>query len=106
MIAGHLKNGPVQRLLADRGLAVDADRVPARRALPEDVDRVRLRVDDLADPDPDLPQEVFLDGAYEDTTLHAVAVSLQHRGHPCPAAVLADVVGDDMGQRHDSPVQD
>ena len=47
MITNHpLQHGPVERFAGHHGLAVNADGLPAGRALPEEVDRIGLRLDD------------------------------------------------------------
>jgi hypothetical protein len=86
------------------GLAVDAYRFPACRALPEYVDRVGAGVDDLADPFPDLIELLSVDGGDEHAALDAVAVGLQDGGDAGAAVIVADVIGDDVRQRHDIPV--
>jgi hypothetical protein len=100
-----LQYGPVEGFAGRCGLAMDADGVPAGRALPEHVHRVGLGFDDPGDPGADLGDPVRFGDADEHALLDAVAVGLQEGGYLCAAPVIADVVGDYIGQRHDSPVQ-
>ena len=98
MIATHLsQHGPVQDLVIDSCLPVDAYRFPACRALAEDVDGVGAGVDDLADPRSHFAEHRGFESAQEDAALDAVAVGLGDGGDPGAAVIVADVVGDDVG---------
>jgi hypothetical protein len=86
MITNHLlQNGPVQRFVSGGCLAVDANRLLACRALAEDVDRVRVRIDDGGYPGAHFGEQGGFQGAYEHAALDAIAVGLQDGGYPCPA---------------------
>lgn len=53
----------------------------------------------------DLGEQVRFESTDEHAALDAVSVGLQDGGDSGAAVVVADVVGDDVGQRHDRPVQ-
>src|SRR5664279_5179451 len=98
-------DGPEQFLGGWERLSEEVDGGPAGSALPEDVHGVVVQVDEGRGAGGDVVECAVVQGKDEHGLLDAVAVGLEQRGESGAAAVLADVVGDDDGHRHDSPVQ-